>query len=114
MPVGGQLVVVEVEGLLVEADQQVDGIALREHGLNPDPHLIHARTALDLGRVGAEGQCPVAGARRPRGEDVAARDHAFSGLAGEAYRYVIPDQVLPQIQRRAMPACPRRPRCAAT
>ncbi len=98
VPVVGQLLVVEVEGLLVEADQQVHHVALREHGLDTDPHLVHARAALDLSRVRAEGQRPVAGARRPRREDVATRDHAFAGLAGEAYRYVIPDQVSPQIQ----------------
>ena len=37
MPVVGQLLVVQVEGLLVEADQQVDRIALRERRLDADP-----------------------------------------------------------------------------
>ena len=39
----GELVVVEVERLLVEADQQVDGVALRADRLDADPHLVHAR-----------------------------------------------------------------------
>ena len=66
VPVGRQLVMVEVERLLVEAHQQVDRVALRVHLVDAHAHLVHAGAALDLGRIGPEGDAPSSPCARRR------------------------------------------------
>src|SRR4051794_29004999 len=83
---------VEVEGLLVEAHQEIDRVALRVDLVDADPHLVHARPALDLGRIGPEREGPVTRACGAGGEDVSPGDHALAGLAGETNGYVLTNQ----------------------
>ena len=65
-----QRVPVEVPGLLVEADEEVDQLAVAVDPLVAHADLVHAGAALDLGGVGAEGLGPVPAAGRGLGEDV--------------------------------------------
>ena len=81
--VGAERVPVEVPGLLVEADEEVDVLAVAVDPLVAHADLVHARAALDLGGVGAEGLGPVPPPGRGLGEDVARGDDPLAGLPGK-------------------------------
>ena len=81
--VGGERVPVQIPGLLVEADQQVHVLAVAVDPLVAHADLVHARAALDLGGVGAEGLGPVPAPGRGLGQDVARGDDPLAGLPGK-------------------------------
>ena len=99
--VGAEGVPVEVPGLLVEADQQVHVLAVAVDPLLAHAHLVHARAALDLGRVGAERLGPVPAARRGLGEDVPRGDDPLTGLPGKPDHHALSCQVRLLLASRA-------------
>ena len=114
---GGERVPVQVPGLLVEADQQVDALAVAVDALVAHAYLVHARPALDLGRVGAERLRPVPAPRGRLREDVPGRDDPLAGLAGKPDHHALsyPHAVLPDLDRvpavrpQIAPGAPWRP-----
>jgi hypothetical protein len=90
---------VELPGLLVEADEQVHGLAVAVDLLVAHAHLVHARAALDLRGVGAEGLGPVPAAGRRLREDVAGGDDPLAGLAGQPDHHALSRQVSPLLAR---------------
>ena len=87
---------VQVPGLLVEGQQDVQPVAQRWHRPHADAELEHHRPALDLGRVGAKGVDVVAAAGHGEGQHVAGRDGVVDArFAAQAEQQCVNDHVPP-------------------
>src|SRR5207248_9947326 len=84
-----------VIGLGVEGDQDIDAVALGADGLAADADLVPGVAALDLGRIGAEGEDMEAGARRALDEHIAGADDAFAALPSQPHDDLTATQIEP-------------------